>query len=200
MMLKSQSHTGGRRLRRIRSRLSLCFILACLSAVSFAQSLAGLGALHGIVTDASGAVVAKAEIVVSNPAIGLTRVLSTSSEGFFEASSLPPTDGYKVTVTMAGFSTYVAKGISVHVGQNASLNVVLGLSQASESVLVDASETTLDVTRLGVSELVSQKEINDLPINGILTPVTGSGKGTASAGFPDGTNARREQVSVRYTF
>ena len=36
--------------------------------------------------------------------------------------------------------------------------------------------------------------------NGILTPVAGAGKGTASAGFPDGTNARRAQVSVRYTF
>ncbi len=176
-MLKSQSHTDRRHLPRILGRISLCFMLVCFSAISFAQSLAGLGALHGIVTDASGAVVPKAEIVVSNPAIGFTRVLSASSEGFFEASSLPPADGYKVTVTMAGFSTYVAKGISVHVGQNASLNVVLGVSQTSESVLVDASETTLDVTRLGVSELVSQKEINDLPINGrrvdqfvLLTP------------------------------
>ena len=176
-MLKSKFHAECRHFSRTFSRLFFGFMLVCLSPVSFAQSLAGLGALHGTVTDESGAVLQKAEIVVVNPAIGLTRVLSSSSEGFFEASSLPPADGYKVTVTMTGFSTYVATGISVHVGQNATLVVVLKISQTAESVLVNASDTTLDVTRLGVSELVNQEEIKDLPINGrrvdqfvLLTP------------------------------
>jgi outer membrane receptor protein involved in Fe transport len=176
-MFSFESHTRCSHLPRILPRFLFCLILICVSAASFAQSLAGLGALHGTVTDSSGAVVPKAEVVVSNSAIGLTRASSASSEGFFEVSSLPPADGYKVTVTMTGFSTFVATGITVHVGQNASLSVVLRISQASENVEVDASDTALDVTRLGVSELVNQEEIKDLPINGrrvdqfvLLTP------------------------------
>ena len=142
-----------------------------------AQSLAGLGALHGSVTDPSGAVIAKADIVVLNPAFGLTREVISSSEGAFEAPSLPPADGYQIMVKMTGFATYVASGISVHVGENVFVPIVLKISQAAETVSVDASATALDVTRLGVSELVSQHEINELPINGrrvdqfvLLTP------------------------------
>jgi len=35
---------------------------------------------------------------------------------------------------------------------------------------------------------------------GILTPTTALGTGTASAGFPDGTNVRRAQVAARLVF
>lgn len=164
---------------------TVLFIFLVCSAGLSAQSMAGLGALHGTVTDSTGAVIPKADVVVSNAAIGLTREVIASSDGVFEASSLPPADGYQVTVKRVGFSTYVATGIAVHVGQNAVVPVVLKVSQAAETVSVDASETALDVTRLGVSELVSQQEINDLPINGrrvdqfvLLTPgVTTDGAG-----------------------
>ncbi|HEY9712708.1 MAG TPA: carboxypeptidase regulatory-like domain-containing protein, partial [Chroococcales cyanobacterium] len=147
--------------------------------------MAGLGAIHGTVTDVSGAVVPKAKVVVSNAALGITREVIASSDGVFEAASLPPADGYKVTVSMTGFSTYVATGIAVHVGQEIAIPVTLKISQAAETVTVDATDTALDVTRLGVSELVSQHQINELPINGrrvdqfvLLTPgVTTDGSG-----------------------
>ncbi len=147
--------------------------------------MAGLGAVHGTVADASGAVVPGAKVVVSNEALGITREIVASSDGVFSAPSLPPADGYKVTVTMNGFSTYVATGIGVHVGQDIQVPVLLKISQAAETVTVDATDTALDVTRLGVSELVSQHEINQLPINGrrvdqfvLLTPgVTSDGSG-----------------------
>ncbi|WP_047496995.1 TonB-dependent receptor [Terriglobus sp. TAA 43] len=142
-----------------------------------AQALAGLGALHGTVTDPSGAVVTNAHVVISNDAIGLKHDLTSSSEGLFQAASLPPSEGYKLTVTKPGFSAFVAAGIAVHVGQDATLNVTLTIEQAVQDIQVNASASVLDVSRLGVSQLVSQKEINDLPINGrrvdqfvLLTP------------------------------
>jgi hypothetical protein len=36
--------------------------------------------------------------------------------------------------------------------------------------------------------------------SGILSPTPGFGTGRASGGFPDGTNARRAQVSARLVF
>jgi outer membrane receptor protein involved in Fe transport len=165
----------------------MCGLLALcmLAPMAVGQSLAGLGALRGTVLDASGSAVPKASVVVANPAIGLTREITASSDGGFEASSLPPNDGYTVTVKMAGFATYVAKNISVHVGEVATIPVALTVSQVAETVSVDASVSELDTTRSGVSELVGQKEINDLPINGrrvdqfvLLTPgVTTDGAG-----------------------
>jgi outer membrane receptor protein involved in Fe transport len=148
-----------------------------LEPVAFAQSLAGLGALNGTVTDAGGAVVPKASVVVTNAKIGLKREIVASSDGNFEASSLPPEDGYVVTVTMPGFATYEATKVSVHVGETATVAVKLTVSQVAETVTVDASQEVLDTTRSGVSELVGQEQINNLPINGrrvdqfvLLTP------------------------------
>ncbi|MBB5056969.1 hypothetical protein HDF16_001654 [Granulicella aggregans] len=156
-----------------------------LEPIAFAQSLAGLGALNGTVADAAGAVVPKATIVVTNPKIGLKREIVASSDGNFEASSLPPEDGYVVTVTVPGFATYEVTKVSVHVGQTTGVPIKLTVSQATETVTVDASISELDTTRSGVSALVDQKEINDLPINGrrvdqfvLLTPgVTTDGAG-----------------------
>jgi hypothetical protein len=53
--------------------------------------------------------------------------------------------------------------------------------------------TITSVTTTAINESVDSQG------NGILTQVP-YGAGTASAGFPDGTNARRGQVSARYTF
>ena len=148
-----------------------------LEPIASAQSLAGLGALNGTVTDAAGAVVPKATITVTNAKIGLKREIVASSDGNFEASSLPPEDGYVVTVAMPGFATYEATKISVHVGQSTGVPIKLTVSQVAETVTVDASEQEIDTTRSGVSELVGQQQINTLPINGrrvdqfvLLTP------------------------------
>ncbi len=162
------------------------FAFCCGTVASaHAQSMAGLGALRGTVLDASGGIIPKAEVVVSNPAIGLTRTITATSDGDFEASSLPPADGYMVTVKLTGFATYIAKDISIHVGETATVPVKLTVSQVAETVSVDASAVELDTTRSGVSELVGQQAINNLPINGrrvdqfvLLTPgVTTDGAG-----------------------
>jgi hypothetical protein len=173
---------------RSQAVIALAFLLCWLRfvpTVAVAQSMAGLGALRGSVTDAAGASIARADVTVSNAKIGFTRNLVASSDGDFEATSLPPENGYEVTVKMAGFATYKATDITVHVGETATVTVKLSISQVDQTVSVDASATTLDTTRSGVSALVSQREINDLPINGrrvdqfvLLTPgVTTDGAG-----------------------
>ena len=169
----------------ILSAIGYVLILACTGRICAAQALAGLGALRGVVTDPTGAVVPNAQIHLSNDVLGLKREMTTSSSGLYEASSIPPANGYQITVSMKGFSTVVAGGINIHVGQNVTFNIVLTVSQESTSIQVDASDAALDLTHAGMAELVSQKQINDLPTNGrrvdqfvLLTPgVTTDGAG-----------------------
>ena len=172
-------------LNRLGTVAVVAIIVLGMSLNASAQSLAGLGALHGTVTDPNGAVIPKASVIVSNTSIGITRELVASSDGDFEASSLPPADGYQLTVKMAGFSTAITNNISVHVGEDLALPIVLKISQNAETVSVNASDESLDETSPGVSELVNQEQINELPINGrrvdqfvLLTPgVTTDGAG-----------------------
>ena len=159
-------------------------VLSCTGA-AYAQDLAGQGALRGTVVDQAGAPVPGATVVLRNDSIGLVRNLQSSSDGAFQAASLPPASGYTLTVTANGFANYTAKEIAVHVGEIAAIPVSLNVSGTAETVLVEAASEALETTRSGVSELVSQREINDLPINGrrvdqfvLLTPgVTTDGSG-----------------------
>jgi Carboxypeptidase regulatory-like domain len=163
----------------------LCMVVLSCAGAAYAQDLAGQGALRGTVVDQAGAPVPGATVVLRNDAIGLVRNLQSSSDGAFQAASLPPASGYTLTVTANGFANYTAKEIAVHVGEIATIPISLSVSGTAETVLVEAASEALETTRSGVSELVSQREINDLPINGrrvdqfvLLTPgVTTDGSG-----------------------
>jgi Carboxypeptidase regulatory-like domain/TonB dependent receptor len=165
----------------------LCMVVLSCPGAAYAQDLAGQGALRGTVVDQAGAPVPSATVVLRNDAIGLVRNLQSSSDGGFQAASLPPASGYTLTVTANGFANYTAKEIAVHVGEIATIPISLSVSGTAETVLVEASSEALETTRSGVSELVSQREINELPINGrrvdqfvLLTPgVTTDGAGGA---------------------
>ena len=109
------------------------FVLGWLP-IAYAQDLAGQGALRGTVVDQAGAPVPGATVVLRNDAIGLVRNLQSSSDGAFQAASLPPASGYTLTVTANGFANYTAKEIAVHVGEIATIPISLSVSGAAETV------------------------------------------------------------------
>jgi outer membrane receptor protein involved in Fe transport len=142
-------------------------VLSCLLASSaFAQAGAGLGSISGIVQDASSAVVPSATVVVSNDAKGIRRNIETTGSGQFTAPALIPDSGYKVTVSKSGFANYEATNITVTVGENLDLHVVLGVATTTTTVDVSATAATLDDTKTSVSQLIDQRQIMDLPTNG----------------------------------
>src|ERR1700758_4964041 len=98
--------------------------LSCLHR-GYAQDLAGQGALRGTVVDQAGAPVPNATVVLRHDGIGLVRNLQSSSDGGFQAASLPPAAGYALTVTANGFAGYTAKEIVVHVGEIATIPILL---------------------------------------------------------------------------
>jgi Outer membrane receptor for ferrienterochelin and colicins len=188
-------------LRSISPALILFFSIAV-----FGQDLAGKGALRGTVLDATGSAVPDASVVVHNEAIGLTRTVVTTSDGVFVAASLPPADGYTVAVSAKGFAGYTATDIQVHVGSIAALNITLKVSGDAETVSVEASNDIIDVTRSGVSDLVGQQEIKQLPINGrrvdqfvLLSPgvtTDGSGGSLTFRGVPGNNLFLQDGIDV----
>lgn len=142
-----------------------------------AQVVAGLGGISGVVQDPSGAVVPNARVTVSNPARGITRNLTSNEDGVFTAPALPPATGYEVRVEATGFNVYQVKDIQVMVGQNVSLAVNLSVAAAATGVEVSAVAPVIEDTKTDVSQVVTQTQIDNLPINGrrvdsfvLLTP------------------------------
>src|SRR5258708_35687195 len=129
------------------------------------QSLAGLAALSGTVRDSSGALVTDATVSVTNGSLGIDRKLTSNSEGYFLAPSLPPASGYEVSVKKDGFSAFTQKNIQLMVGQNITVAVQLMVSQQAESVTVSEEAPLIEQSKTGISTAVEQIQNQNLPIN-----------------------------------
>jgi hypothetical protein len=120
------------------------------------------GRLTGIVTDAQGAVIPKAQIVVRNDQTQTEFKTTANDEGGWTIPSLP-IGGYTVTVSAAGFKTTVAKDVKVESGQVASLDVNLETGGASEQVVVAAGAQVLQTESATVATTITGRQIGELP-------------------------------------
>jgi hypothetical protein len=157
-------------------------MLVCSVGV-FAQGTAGLGAVSGTVRDASGATIPDATVVLSNESKGIRRTMQTTAAGVFAAPALVPASGYSLTVTSSGFATWEAKDFQVEVGQTVDFKVNMQVSTSTTQVEVTGEAPLVEDAKSGVTQTVSQQQIDGLPINGrradtfvMLTPaVTADG-------------------------
>src|SRR5229473_4850073 len=157
--------------------LRITSLLLFLSASAFAQSAGGVAGISGVVRDQSGAVVPKANVVISSTSQGTIRNLSTNDAGLFTAPALIPGPGYQVTVTAAGFTQYEAKNLDLQVGQNMDLKINLTVGPTTTSVEVTSAAPLTEDTKTDVSAVIDSRSIQELPINGrrvdsfvLLTP------------------------------
>lgn len=158
-------------------------MILLLSKGAFAQAVAGLGAVSGAVRDATGAVVPGAMVAVANDVKGVHRTTISSEAGIFTVSSLLPAGGYSLTVSLPGFKSWEARNFSIEVGQTVNFTVMLEVGGATAEVSITAEAPLVDETKSGVSQVINQVQIDELPINGrrvdsfvLLTPgVTNDG-------------------------
>src|SRR3989441_2424703 len=141
--------------------LALLFVLPAISAD--AQTVGA--SLQGVVTDATGAALANAEVVVISASTGGVWELKTDSSGRYRVPVLQPGE-YEVHVTQTGFQPVVRRGVQLAVGQNAVIDVKLELGAIAEAMTVTGSAPVINTTSGALRGLVSDKEIRELPLNG----------------------------------
>ena len=139
-------------------------LLALLSSVP-AFSQGALGAISGTVTDTTGNPVPDALVTITDTARGTVRTVTTNTAGAYAVPALI-TSTYMIKVSTKGFQTVLRKGLVLDVGQTLSINFQLQVGAVTESVTVTAGEPLLDVTDAVVGGTLSNKIINNLPLNG----------------------------------
>src|SRR5262249_53176724 len=90
--------------------------------------------------------------------------VNTDANGQFFITGLPPAV-YSVSVSKTGFQPEVAKNVTVNVGQTATVNFPMKVSQVSEQIEVTAEPPVVETDRGGQSNVMTQQTIQDLPIN-----------------------------------
>ncbi|HWB98053.1 MAG TPA: carboxypeptidase regulatory-like domain-containing protein, partial [Bryobacteraceae bacterium] len=141
--------------------LALCLLAGVASL--WAQPTA---TIVGRVTDSSGAVVGGARVVASNTGTGLQRSTLTTATGDYELPLLPITGSYNLTISKEGFQTQQLDGITLQVDQHARFDVAMQVGSISEQVRVEAAAPILNTESGSIGQVVGNKNIVDLPLNG----------------------------------
>ena len=121
--------------------------------------------LRGTISDPSGAPVAGASVAVTSADTGLQRTTTSDGSGTYSFTGLP-VGQYQIAVETAGFSKYVQSGITLVVAQTATVPVTLQVGSINEEVSVSANAEMITTETGMVGQLVDQKRIVDLPLNG----------------------------------
>lgn len=138
-------------------------LFAAAPACSPAQVVGG--SIGGTVTDATGAVVSGASVVIRNQETGSERQLTTNEAGIYSAPSVP-IGRYSVIVTRERFATQQRGGVTVTVGQSVRVDVALSASAVSQSVEVTDTPAPVNLSTQQTSGLVDERQVKNLPLNG----------------------------------
>ena len=111
-------------------------LLVLSAAFVHAQDTASL---TGTVRDATGAIVAGAQVTVSSTERGIKRDTTTNSAGEYSESALPAPAAYSVTVISKGFKKFEARGVVLNVAQKSRVDVTLQVGAASTEVTVEGT-------------------------------------------------------------
>ncbi len=137
-------------------------LVAVTLAPPSAIAQADLGSISGTVTDASGAVIAKASITLTNTATGAVRTSVTNSTGGYSVSQLLP-GTYTVSITANGFAS-ASQALSVTVGSQNSFNARLAVAGGKTEVTVSADNFAgIQLEKPEVSAVIETEQIQSLP-------------------------------------
>ncbi|HKV37569.1 MAG TPA: TonB-dependent receptor [Blastocatellia bacterium] len=162
-------------------RAHLSLGLAALTAILFAGAAFGQvsstgGAIGGTVLDQSGAVISGATVTAKNIDTGQDRTTKTGEAGQFRFPLLQ-VGRYEIAVDATGFGQFKQIGLSLLVGDDLNVSVVMKPSTTTEVMNITAEAPIADPEKTQVATTVGQQAIKDLPINGrrwsqfvLLTP------------------------------
>lgn len=141
------------------------FLLGILTfvSVSFAQG-GGNVAISGTVTDPSGAIVAGAQVKVTQKNTAVTRTATTNSNGQFNFPSLPPT-AYTVAVQAQGFKQYI-QDVVLLADQIRDLDIRLQVGTETQQITVEESSVQVNTVSQELSQVIESSRVSDLPLNG----------------------------------
>lgn len=143
--------------------IALCAFLSSAADATLAQT--ATGQITGTVKDANGAVLAKAKVKVDSASTGFARETTTNDEGVFVIPLLP-VGVYSVTVEQQGFRAAKRANISINVDQIVRADFDLTVGELSAIVEIQSTAVTLDTETSSIGQVVSQRQVTQLPLNG----------------------------------
>jgi outer membrane receptor protein involved in Fe transport len=143
--------------------VGLAILAACLLLPQSLWAQASTGSLGGNTTDGT-APLPGVTITVTNVDTGFTRTTVTATNGDFRFPSLPA-GTYLLKAELTGFAIVTVERIEVTIATNRAIEITMKPSKVAEAVTVTAEAPLLETTP-SIGTVVSQNELQSLPLNG----------------------------------
>jgi hypothetical protein len=121
------------------------------------------GSVTGVLTDSSGAVLAHANVLLTDQQKGFTFKTTSDEKGSYLFRAVPP-GVYSVTAEMSGFEKTVRPNVRVSINDNVTANVTLKVGGSTQTVEVQAQAKGVDTEDAQTGQVVNRRFINDLPL------------------------------------
>ena len=171
----------------------LLFILLPVSG--FAQSNSGV---TGVVTDASGALVPGVEVKLTDTKTSRVLTTTTNDQGTYTFANVPQGAGYTLELTAPGFQRHIVNDVQLGIGKTETYNIQLSAGDVAATVEVTstAGEATLNTTDASLGNVISERQLRELPIQLRNTPAALIGLQAGVIGGNVGTGATNRVGSV----
>jgi hypothetical protein len=178
------------------------FLPAIALAAALTMQAQTTGAIRGIVTDASGAVVPSAAVTLTQERTGLKREVKSNQDGIYMAPALA-VGTYTVAAEATGFKKKILTGIVLEVNQEARIDLSLEVGQVSESVTVAGTQALLQTENAVVGQVVDNTYTTEIPLNGrdfsqllLLVPGAVTRPGAITYAYGSATGSLGSGVSI----
>src|SRR5438270_12504768 len=140
--------------------------IATLAVLFTCSALAQTGdaEIAGLIKDPSASAVPGASVILTNQDTGVTRSIITDADGRYRFYPVPP-GRYSIKVEVTGFKTSALNDMQISLGTHLDRDIALTVGSVQESVAVVGEVPPVDVTKTDVSGVISNQQIEDLPIN-----------------------------------
>jgi hypothetical protein len=149
-------------MRNLLSKFFLVPVVVLLFGVTAFGQVTATGSISGEVKDPNGAVVANATVTAKNNSTGETKTATTSDAGAFAIPAVPA-GMYTVTVENKGFKKTQVTDVKVDVGTPATVNAVLEVGPATETVTVVGGGEVLQTQSATIGTTLTGRQITDIP-------------------------------------
>jgi hypothetical protein len=148
--------------------LTLLVIVGSLAFVKAPVAMAQVttAAIHGTVTDPSGAVVPDAKIRALNTATGITTETTSNKSGFFVFPALQIGGPYTLTIEVSGFRKVEKTGIMLTVNADLEESAALRVGTEAQTVTVSSSAVQVETSNTQLEQEVPASQLENLPMLG----------------------------------
>ncbi len=134
-----------------------------LISIAASAQTGGTGAISGTITDASGAVIPGATVVVTNVATGVVTTRTATSAGVYTANALIP-GLYTVVVSFNGFSTFRQENVTLDALDTLGLNITLKNGATGDTITVSDAPPVLETTNATLGGTIENSVYTALPL------------------------------------